>query len=224
MCIRDRPGLAVESRLTDQQIVLRAQVSSCPLRRATRLGRVRVTWPETRIAGVMQQMDAIVLALFQTMQQADTCWHVFCLRSMDLVKLSVFDKRRVSSQVHALGLPRLVRAKQHGYIRIPLDEFQERFGEVEHVAGMYSWACPADYAVGTSNVYVSYNVWFSLDGHVGPIHAEHAPVPTVHVSPAEAQQSEPTEQYAYRDSMQDRQGMMPLMPTSAALDLSLIHI
>ena len=212
------PGLAVESRLTDQQIVLRAQVSSCPLRRATRLGRVRVTWPETRIAGVMQQMDAIVLALFQTMQQADTCWHVFCLRSMDLVKLSVFDKRRVSSQVHALGLPRLVRAKQHGYIRIPLDEFQERFGEVEHVAGMYSWACPADYAVGTSNVYVSYNVWFSLDGHVGPIHAEHAPVPTVHVSPAEAQQSEPTEQYAYRDSMQDRQGMMPLMSTSAALD------
>ena len=182
------PGLAIESRLSEQQVLLRAQVLSSPLRRPTRLGQ-RLPSPEPHISGVLQQLDSTVITLLRTMWQAETCWHVLCLRSMDLVKLSVFDKRRVATQVHALGISRILRAKQHSYIRVPLDEFQERFGSVDRMVEMHEWTSPDDYALGTSYVYLAYNVWFSLDGYVGPIHAENAPAPTVDILPVQSDMS-----------------------------------
>ncbi|KAL4403022.1 chitin synthase [Malassezia pachydermatis] len=177
------PGLAIESRLSDEQVVLRAQVSSRPLRRPTPLGD-GVAWPETTVEGVSAQLDAVMIALVRTMQQADTCWYVCCLRAMDVAKPTVFDTRRVSSQVHAMGLSLLTNAQRYSYISMHLDEFQERYGALSLVTRARNWTSPQDYAVGQSVVCLSYPAWFSLQEQIGPIHASHAPMPEVHVSPA----------------------------------------
>ena len=161
------PGLCVESRLSDERIVLRAQVSSRPLRRASALRPgARATWGgDGSAAGVLQQLDATVIALLRTMQAADTCWQVLCVRSNDLSQPNACDSRRVAKQVHGLGVPRLLGALRYSYMPpIALDEFAERYGPLDEVAAAHGWAVPADVAVGPESVCLSYAAWCAVVG------------------------------------------------------------
>ena len=160
------PGLAIESRLSEQ-VLLRAQVSSRPLRRPTRLG-ARVPWPETRIEGVLQQIDYVVQSLWHTMQQADTCWRVLCVRSLDWTQPQGLDAQRVSAQIHALGLTRLVSAQRYSYVYLPRDTFAAQFGDLEQAIQSRGWLVPSDVSVGESLVALSYPAWFALTGAVTP--------------------------------------------------------
>jgi len=171
------PGLAVESRLSEQ-VLLRAQVSSRPLRRPTRLG-ARVAWPETRIEGVLQQIDCVVQSLWHTMQQADTCWRVLCVRSHDWSQPQRLDAQRVSGQLHALGLMRLVSAQRYSYVYLTRDAFAAQFGDLEQAIQSHGWNVPNDVSVGESLMALSYPAWFSLTGAVAP---QRASMPLVRLS------------------------------------------
>lgn len=160
------PGLAIESRLSEQ-VLLRAQVSSRPLRRPSRLG-ASVAWPETRVQGVLQQMDSVVQSLWHTMQQADTCWQVLCVRSLDWQNPKGLDAHRISTQIHALGLTRLASALRYSYVYLSRDTFAAEFGDLEQVIQSRGWTSPEDVSVGASLVALSYPAWFSLTGAVAP--------------------------------------------------------
>ncbi|WFD26289.1 chitin synthase [Malassezia nana] len=160
------PGLAIESRLSEQ-VLLRAQVSSRPLRRPSRLG-ASVAWPETRLEGVLQQVDSVLQSLWHTMQQADTCWHVLCVRSMDWAQPGL-DAQRISAQVHALGLTRLVSAQRYSYVYVTREAFAAQFGDLEQAIQSRGWSVPEDLSVGETLVALSYPAWFSLSGSVSPM-------------------------------------------------------
>ena len=186
------PGMAIESHLSDRQVVLRAQVASRPLRRPTPL-QARIThWDDAHVQGVSHQLDAALLALARMVHSTDTVWRVLCIRSNDLSQPNAFDTKRVARQVKALAIPQLLAHAQHSYIEpMSLEVFCARYhpllqatlgeavmaaadarGVLLEFAYAKGWAEPSEMMLGRSQVCLSYYAWYELEDGVRAVRGE----------------------------------------------------
>ncbi|WFD43044.1 chitin synthase [Malassezia psittaci] len=177
------PGMTVESHLTDQQVVLRAQVASRPLRRPTPLDGRAFGWSCERVQSVSQQLDNALLALIRILHSTDTCWRVFCIRPNDLSQPNAFDTKRVARQVKAWVLPEWLKRMQHSFMApMSFDAFCTRYYTLLHTtlgetvfsaadarglllefAYSQKWTDPSDMMLGTSFVCFTYRAYFQLE-------------------------------------------------------------
>lgn len=210
------PGMAIESHLSDRQVVLRAQVSSRPLRRPTPLQTRMAQWDDTRVQGVLEQVDTSMIELVRMLHSADTCWRVFCLRSNDLSQPNAFDSKRVARQVAALALPQWVAQQQHSLMAaVSMDTFCARYqpllratlgeavmaaadarGVLLEFAYLRRWAEPTEMRLGKTSVCLSYYAWYALESELREARGERTVAPPAAPRAIPAAHTEPARMYA----------------------------
>ncbi|KDN43897.1 glycosyltransferase family 2 protein [Tilletiaria anomala UBC 951] len=184
------PSLATEQHPLDPSVIASAQVTVRPLRKITQLDNPRAASTEplldpTKMYGVTRQLNATLSEMLGAIDRAAAglgqVWSVLCIRPNDISQANSFDVRRVRSQVRALLLPDLIARRRaefvatytHGDFCLRYAELvvpiaiatgaDDAKGKIQAVAIANAWREGQDYAIGGSNVWLSYAVWRKME-------------------------------------------------------------
>lgn len=174
------PSLAAEVHPLDENIIVAAQVSSQPLRRASPIKSPSALAPTTvdytaplldplEIHPVSSQVNATLSQLLNLLERTRV-WQVLCLRPNDTLGPGQLDHKRLRAQVSSLLLPELVARKKVDFVQdVDYEAFSDRHGvpaakqAVEAFMDEFKLVQPTDYATGTHRVWLSYRAWRILE-------------------------------------------------------------
>lgn len=167
------PSLATETHHQDASIVVQAQVSSRPLRRATPMNadtseNELSQLDNAKTYPITTQLNHTLAELFFSLDKAQL-WIVSCIRPNDSGSPNSFDKRRVKAQIRSLLLPDIIARRR---VEFTVDfeqlEFCDRYvptmmGEtplrIRQCAQKNGLQEGSDYVLGHRSIWLTYNAW-----------------------------------------------------------------
>ncbi|KIM26865.1 glycosyltransferase family 2 protein [Serendipita vermifera MAFF 305830] len=180
------PGIAAEGHVKDPNVVVRAQISIRPLRLPSSFGLENEVEEEedaekaysldtTKAYPITTQLNAVLSSLLSRIERnALDIWTVHCIRPNDSGLSNSFDRKRARLQARSLGLVDLVGRRQHDWVRgYEYSEFLGLVGMGSYAGGPEDairtfasgerWKEGADYILGKSRIWLSWNAWRDLD-------------------------------------------------------------
>ncbi|KAG8831172.1 hypothetical protein FRC17_003530 [Serendipita sp. 399] len=177
------PGISSESHVKDPSVVVRAQVSSRPLRNPSLLSPTEEEEEEraygldpTKAYPITTQVNSVLSSLLSQLERAEArLWTVQCIRPNDSGLSNSFDKKRVRAQIRSLGIVDLVGRKQHEWVEgHSYADFLAMSGMGSGVAGGAEdgiravasgerWTEGVDFVLGKTKVWLSWEAWRDFD-------------------------------------------------------------
>ncbi|KAG8759694.1 hypothetical protein FRC14_005272 [Serendipita sp. 396] len=182
------PGIASESHIKDPNIVVRAQVSSRPIRNPSLFGPANEDDDEraygldpTKAYPLTTQFNSVLSSLLSQLERVEArLWTIQCIRPNDSGLSNSFDKKRVRAQIRSQGIVDLVGRKQHEWVEdYSYSDFLAMSGMGSGIAGGAEdgirafasgerWTEGVDYTFGKTKVWLSWDAWRDFDDRQRP--------------------------------------------------------
>ncbi|KAG8825644.1 hypothetical protein FRC19_010848 [Serendipita sp. 401] len=177
------PGIASESHIKDPNIVVRAQVSSRPIRNPSLFGPANEDDDEraygldpTKAYPLTTQFNSVLSSLLSQLERVEArLWTIQCIRPNDSGLSNSFDKKRVRAQIRSQGIVDLVGRKQHEWVEgYSYSDFLAMSGMGSGIAGGAEdgirafasgerWTEGVDFTFGKTKVWLSWDAWRDFD-------------------------------------------------------------